>query len=239
MKPCSQTKDWCVCLGGYTLPKYALYGNVSGVTYWASPKTWEYVVHILIKRKNGKPAWTSGLMAEYPQIRNFIKKFVKSADFRNFPVEFCAHKTAQAEDFRRGQERHEARKERRSRELDRVLLADAPRDRRIPDPMYKSTAYQVDSPYGRIDGMSTAPAPEKQTVNHMAVKFEKIARTDKWDKPTIKTETVKVNVAKKTGYVVPCYVDREYRIRIERDGSRRVLGLSTYSLHEEENDPEY
>lgn len=150
MKPCNQTKNWCTALGGYTLPKYALYGNVSGVTYYCVDVPATRYIHVLITGgKNSREHWERWKTADFPEIAHFIEKFKKSADFIAQAVIPSTHKVREAQELREAAEKIEihrainaARQESRER---REFLRDAgaPTRKTTPQPMYATTAYQI------------------------------------------------------------------------------------------------
>lgn len=123
MKPINQTQDFCVCLHGYTLPKYSLYGNVYGVTWYTDDiRTRKkhgknvYIIHVFCPAADStkKGSWqkTDTLSCQngsaiYVRIRDFI---ASDAYIDKTPVK-CEHKqkiAKQAENAIKALERKDA-----------------------------------------------------------------------------------------------------------------------------------
>lgn len=150
MKPCNQTKNWCTALKGYTLPKYALYGNVSGYLYYCVDVPATRYIHVYAPTvRNSRPHWERWKTVDFPEIAHYIEKFKKSPDFVAQAVIPSTHKVREAAELAAVAEKIEmcraikaAKREARER---REFLRDAgaPTRKTTPQPMYKTTAYQI------------------------------------------------------------------------------------------------
>lgn len=92
MKPAKQSKDFSVCLHGITIPKGAIYGNVSGVTYFCNPVTLE--LWVTDEERHG---FKKARMADYPKIRHYVHTVTAALEYQAITFEKCAHKKRERE----------------------------------------------------------------------------------------------------------------------------------------------
>lgn len=146
MRPISQAKDFSVCLHGYTLPKYSLYGNIYGTTWYCTNFTPEKIngrdifriyVFCPSKKDPGRGSWQVTYTDDCKSggaIYCYIRDFIKSAEFISAKPEKCAHKTARRQELKQAIERAERDvqriKMREAREWQRDNMVYAPRAKR-------------------------------------------------------------------------------------------------------------
>lgn len=87
MLPIKQTKDWTVCLFGYTLPKYMLYGKISGITYTCNPFT-PYVIKIHDEKRE---VWKTCEISRFPKIKKMVENYI-AAGIEGTHIEACQHR---------------------------------------------------------------------------------------------------------------------------------------------------
>lgn len=143
MKPIAQSNDFSVCLKGYTLPKYSIYGNVYGTLYYCTDfctkavngKT-VYMIHVYCpNRKNpNRGSWKLCDTLKYGAIFQYMDRFIKSDAFIDKPVEKCEHRTHNKAVMKKAAERaerdHRRAQERARREWYEENMMDAPKERR-------------------------------------------------------------------------------------------------------------
>ena len=137
MKPINQSKGFSVCLNGWTIPKYALYGNVYNTIFVClntAPENGGYKIlvwHNATEKKPGRWAQKNtrdGYGAIYVRIRDFLK----SANYINEKPVFC-HSRNRDELRTMGERANEARKRakmRAARKWDHENMSDAPREKK-------------------------------------------------------------------------------------------------------------
>lgn len=227
---CKQARDFCTCLEKRAIPKYALYGRTTTGNRWYSIPDGDEtgifpdIYVFCYSRKYGKNIWRKFKIADFPEIDKAISDFVNTGDFvLAEKAERCEFKTKHRNDAFHAKKREEFA-------INKELMADAPKERRIPQPMYKATAYQVDSPSGRIDGFgahrggNTAPEPEKQRIDHLKVDMHKIARTSEMDKVktvTLRRELSAREVGLRTNGLLTQAAEMKTYVRVERNGDRK------------------
>ncbi len=167
MKPVAQTKDFCTCLHGYTLPKYSIYGNVYGTTYYCTDFLTPvkingrdvYHVHIFCpaKKNPGRGSWQVTYTDDCKNggaIFVHIRDFVKSADFIAEKPIFCQHRVAKAQELERAAEKAtrdiKRSREKAAREWWRDNMMDAPRMKR---PQGATGTYLPTYSQSAVDGM--------------------------------------------------------------------------------------
>lgn len=143
MKAINQAKDFSVCIHGYTLPKYALYGNVYGVTWYTADtklRNGSYTINVWAENKNGHGGWSPRRTADgYGAIYVRIRDFMKSPDFiREKPV-FCEHRQKKRLEMNQAVEEIHRQKNRVYEEVAREACP----FRRVPLPQYRASAYQL------------------------------------------------------------------------------------------------
>lgn len=227
---CKQAQDFCVCIEKKNIPKYALFGKTTTGNWWYSipdgdeTGMFPTIYIFCFSGKYRKNIWRKFKIAKFPEIDKAISDFIDTPDFiRAEKAEHCEFRTKKREDAFHAKKREEF-------SINKELMADAPKERRIPQPMYKSSAYQVDSQSGRIDGYgayrggNTAPEPEKQRIDHMKADMHKIARTDKFDKVktvTLRRELSAREVGIRTHGLLTQAAEMKTYVRVERNGDRK------------------
>lgn len=134
MKPICQSKNFSVCLKGWTIPKYAIYGSVYGMLYVclnATAKNGGYNILVWHNATEKKPArWVqdntkNGYGAIYCRIRDFVK----SAEYIAENVIFChAHNRDEIRERAERAERvHRKNLARERHQWERDNMFDAPK----------------------------------------------------------------------------------------------------------------
>lgn len=136
MKPCNQSKDWCVSLFGETLPKYILYGNVNRKTFTCDIFTGKFETHgkktaYIIKVRNMKrDRWETRRTNEgFADIFLAIENYCKNNQILGNKIEVCPHKKFWAEKSREAHEKYVARGVLRAEEESREIRACGPQNR--------------------------------------------------------------------------------------------------------------
>lgn len=95
MKRCTQNlTDWRVCLNGWTLPKYSLYGKVGRTVYVVTDFTVLQGGNIRLHLWDGR-AWrhTHTSTKNHPEIADLVIGFLASENFIQREVIHCLHLT--------------------------------------------------------------------------------------------------------------------------------------------------
>lgn len=142
MKPIAQSKDFSICLKGYTLPKYSIYGNIYGTLYYCTDfctkavngKT-VYMIHVYYpNKKTPGGSWKICTTEKYGAIYQYISKFVTSGAFINAPIEKCQHvtykKAVEKKAVERAERDHRRAQAKAAREWYAENMIDAPKERR-------------------------------------------------------------------------------------------------------------
>lgn len=176
MKPVAQSKGFSVCLKGWTIPKYSLYGSVYGTLYVCLNARQEnaggyniLVWHNATEKKPGR--WVQAHTKQgYGAIYCRIRDFVNSADFIAEKVIFCHSQNR--DQIREQAERAEAyvnrARAKARREWERDAMCAAPRNKLTASvPIYRckpqggSLDYEYKSGIN-LDGYIGIPAVEKR-----------------------------------------------------------------------------
>lgn len=163
MKPVSQTKDFCTCFYGYTLPMYSIFGNVYGTLYYCTDflkpvqdrcNRTIYKIHVFCQSKKDprRGYWTITDTATHKNggaIFVRIRDFMKTPEFiAENPVR-CEHRVFKAQQLEVAAERAERELAKKRILRDRELLADAPRMKR---PQGATGTYLPTYSQGAVDG---------------------------------------------------------------------------------------
>lgn len=144
MKPIAQTKNFCTCLYGYTLPKFCLYGNIYGTMWYCTEYLTPvkingrdvYRIHIFrpSKKDPQRGSWSvcsTSTAKNGGAIYVRIRDFVKTQEFIAEKPVFCEHRVAKARELERAAEKAERDIKRSRAKAERELLEVAPKLRKV------------------------------------------------------------------------------------------------------------